>query len=90
MAPEKINTLLSDLLQMRIKPIQPCIRKIYVDVLQDLKAEIQSGCYANIQNEYSAEIEVNFVETILHNLVELSTHSCIGKKLSLNIEDDMS
>ncbi|XP_075096177.1 late blight resistance protein R1-A-like [Nicotiana tabacum] len=29
-APEDINALLSDFLQMRIKPIQPCIRKIYL------------------------------------------------------------
>lgn len=59
LAPEKINSLLFDSLQMRIKPIPPCIHGIYVHVMQVLKSEIQSktGCYANIQNEHQLTVK---------------------------------
>ncbi|OIT21214.1 putative late blight resistance protein -like r1a-4 [Nicotiana attenuata] len=73
--PEEINALLSDFLQMRIKPIQPCIRKIYVDVHQALRLTIQSGCYPNIQNEQGADSEASFVATILQKYLELPTNS---------------
>ncbi|KAH0705010.1 hypothetical protein KY290_009723 [Solanum tuberosum] len=43
LVPEQMNVMLSDFLRMRIKPIQSCIRKIYVDVLLSLKSTIQSG-----------------------------------------------
>lgn len=71
LAPREMNVLLSDFLRMKIRPIQPSIRKIYVDVLQTLKSTIQPGCYPNIQIEQLVESEVEFVETIMHNLVEL-------------------
>ncbi|XP_015165217.1 putative late blight resistance protein homolog R1B-23 [Solanum tuberosum] len=51
LAPEQMNVMLSDFLRMRIKPIQPCICKIYVDVLLSLKSTIQSGWCTNIGSE---------------------------------------
>ncbi|MCD9637691.1 hypothetical protein HAX54_021128 [Datura stramonium] len=59
-----------DLLQRRIRPIQPCVRNIYIDVLQALKSE-QSGWDRSIQIEYIADCEVGFVETLIHCLSEL-------------------
>ncbi|XP_055807720.1 putative late blight resistance protein homolog R1C-3 [Solanum dulcamara] len=59
------------LLQMRIRPIQPCVRDIYIDVLQALKSEEQSGWDRDIQIEYTADCEVGFVETLIHCLSEL-------------------
>ncbi|KAH0733871.1 hypothetical protein KY285_009578 [Solanum tuberosum] len=70
-----MNVMLSDFLRMRIMPIQPCIHKIYVDVLLSLKSTIQSGWYLNIRNEDAVDSEGGFLETILHNLVEVPTNS---------------
>ncbi|CAN4095731.1 unnamed protein product [Withania somnifera] len=83
LTPEQINVMLSDFLRMRIKPIQPCIRKIYVDVLQSLKLIIQSGWYTNIRNEDAIDSEGRFLETILHNLVEVPTNSNSSQKVEL-------
>nr|XP_009758685.1 PREDICTED: late blight resistance protein R1-A-like [Nicotiana sylvestris]XP_016458650.1 PREDICTED: late blight resistance protein R1-A-like [Nicotiana tabacum] len=84
LAPEEINVLLSDFLRMRIKPIQPCIREIYVNVLQSLKATIQSGWYPNIQREPAADTEASFVKIILHNLAELPANSNSSQRVALN------
>lgn len=62
-------------LQMKIKPAQPYIRKIYVDVLQSLKSTIQPGWYPNIQSKHAIDSEGSFTATILHNLVDLPTNS---------------
>ncbi|PHT33722.1 hypothetical protein CQW23_25522 [Capsicum baccatum] len=59
----RMNASFSDL-RMRIQPIQPCIHKIYIDVLQALK----SGCHQNIQAEYVADYKASFVETLVHHL----------------------
>ncbi|KAM3203328.1 putative late blight resistance protein R1B-16 [Capsicum annuum] len=59
----RMNASFSDL-RMRIQPIQPCICKIYIDVLQALK----SGCHQNIQAEYVADYKAGFVETLVHHL----------------------
>ncbi|KAM3304311.1 hypothetical protein P3S67_015343 [Capsicum chacoense] len=59
----RMNASFSDL-RIRIQPIQPCIRKIYIDVLQALK----SGCHQNIQAEYVADYKAGFVETLVHHL----------------------
>ncbi|XP_016490753.1 putative late blight resistance protein homolog R1B-23 [Nicotiana tabacum] len=82
---EEINVLLSDLLRMRIKPTQPCIRKIYVDVLQSLKSTIQSaGWYHKIQNQEQAiDTEASFLETILHNLADLPTNNNSSQRVAL-------
>ncbi|CAN4124555.1 unnamed protein product [Withania somnifera] len=63
---DKMNASFSDL-QSRIQPIQPCIRKIYHDVLQSLK----SGRHPNIQAEHVADYKSGFVETLVHHLEEL-------------------
>ncbi|KAK6772836.1 hypothetical protein RDI58_028074 [Solanum bulbocastanum] len=81
--PEQMNVMLSDFLRMRIKPIQPCICKIYVDVLLSLKSTIQSGWYPNIRNEEAVDSEVVFLETILHNLVEVPTNSYPSQRVAL-------
>ncbi|XP_015165269.1 putative late blight resistance protein homolog R1B-23 [Solanum tuberosum] len=60
--PEQMNVMLSDFLRMRIKPIQPCICKIYLDVLLSLKSTIQSGWYPNIRNEDAVDSEGGFLE----------------------------
>ncbi|XP_055809990.1 putative late blight resistance protein homolog R1B-16 isoform X2 [Solanum dulcamara] len=65
-ASAKMNASFSDL-QMRIQPSQPCIRKIYVDVLQALK----SGCHPNNQAEHVADYKYGFLETLVHHLEEL-------------------
>nr|XP_009760595.1 PREDICTED: late blight resistance protein R1-A-like isoform X1 [Nicotiana sylvestris] len=85
LASEEINVLLSDLLRMRIKPTQPCIRKIYADVLQTLKSTIQSaGWYPKIQNqEHAIDTEVNCLETILHNLADLPTNNNSSQRVAL-------
>ncbi|KAH0708234.1 hypothetical protein KY284_009661 [Solanum tuberosum] len=83
--PEQMNVMLSDLLRMRIKPIQPCIRKIYVDVLLSLKSTIllQSGWYPNIRNEDAVDSQDRVLETILHNLVEVPTNSNSSQRVAL-------
>ncbi|XP_049397979.1 putative late blight resistance protein homolog R1B-23 [Solanum stenotomum] len=83
LAPEQMNVMLSDFLRMRIKPIQPCIRKIYIDVLLSLKSTIQSGWYPNILNEDAFDSECGFLETIVHNLVEVPTNSNSSQRVAL-------
>ncbi|KAM3203227.1 hypothetical protein P3L10_030853 [Capsicum annuum] len=76
--------LLQDFLQfVAARPIRPCIRKIYVDVLQISKSTIQSGCYPNIQIEPAVESEARFVETIIHNLKELLRDSNSAQRVAL-------
>ncbi|XP_070016753.1 late blight resistance protein R1-A-like [Nicotiana sylvestris] len=82
LAPSEMNALLSDLMQMKIKPIQPGIRKIYIDVLQDLKSAIQSEMHPNIQNKHAADS--GFVETLAHDLVGLPTSSNACQVFVLN------
>ncbi|KAM3304317.1 putative late blight resistance protein R1B-16 [Capsicum chacoense] len=65
-ASAKMNASFSDL-QMKIQPIQPCVRKIYIDVLQAL----ESGWHPNIQAEDVAAYKAGFVETLVHCLEEL-------------------
>ncbi|XP_047261457.1 putative late blight resistance protein homolog R1B-16 [Capsicum annuum] len=65
-ASAKMNASFSDL-QMKIQPIQPCVRKIYIDVLQAL----ESGWHPNIQAEDAAAYKAGFVETLVHFLEEL-------------------
>ncbi|KAM3304227.1 hypothetical protein P3S67_015259 [Capsicum chacoense] len=83
LAPREIDVLLSDFLRMIIRPIRPCICKIYVDVLQISKSTIQSGCYPNIQIEPAVESEARFVETIIHNLKELPRDSNSAQRVAL-------
>ncbi|KAG5604143.1 hypothetical protein H5410_025635 [Solanum commersonii] len=71
LVPGEMNFLLSYLVRMRIKPVNPCIRKMYVDVLQALKWTMQLDLSLNIQNVYVAEIEAGFVETLIHNMEEI-------------------
>ncbi|XP_047255570.1 putative late blight resistance protein homolog R1A-3 isoform X2 [Capsicum annuum] len=63
---QEMNNLLSDLLQMKIKPIHPGVRKIYIDVLQAVRHPI-------IQIENAADCVAGFVETLQHNLKEVPT-----------------
>lgn len=65
---QEMNSLLSDLVQMKIKLIQPDVRKIYIDVLQAVTHPI-------IQIENAADCVAGFMETLQHNLEELPTHS---------------
>ncbi|KAK4725853.1 hypothetical protein R3W88_030770 [Solanum pinnatisectum] len=81
--PEQMNVMLSDFLRMMIKPIQPCIRKIYVDVLLSLKSTIQSGWYPNIGSEDAIDSEGEFLDTILYNLVEVPTNSNSSQRVAL-------
>ncbi|CAN4124546.1 unnamed protein product [Withania somnifera] len=60
------NASFSDL-QMRIQPMQPCIREIYIVVLQTLK----SGCHPNNQAEHVADYKSGLVEILVHHLEEL-------------------
>ncbi|CAN4082190.1 unnamed protein product [Withania somnifera] len=77
----EINVLV--FLHMKIKPIQPSIREIYVTVLQALKSTRQSGWHPNIQNEHTADCEAGFMETILHNLEGLSTNNSPSRIIAL-------
>ncbi|MCD7471169.1 hypothetical protein HAX54_011482 [Datura stramonium] len=79
---DEMNILLSELLQMRIKPIQPCIRKIYVEVLQALKST-QSRWYPVIRIEYVADCEASFVKSLLHNLEDIATISTPSQIVAL-------
>ncbi|KAH0708242.1 hypothetical protein KY284_009669 [Solanum tuberosum] len=83
--PEQMNVMLYDFLRMRIKPIQPCIRNIYVDVLLSFKSTIllQSGWYPNIRNEDAVDSQDRILETIVHNLVELPTNSNSSQRVAL-------
>ncbi|XP_055809523.1 putative late blight resistance protein homolog R1B-16 [Solanum dulcamara] len=62
----KMKAAFSDF-QMNIQPIQPCIRKIYIDVLHALK----SVCHPKIQAEHVADYKAGFVETLVHHMEEL-------------------
>ncbi|CAN4109507.1 unnamed protein product [Withania somnifera] len=64
------------------KPIQPCICKIYVEVLQALKST-QSQWYPVIPFEYVADCEANFVKSLLHNLEEISIISTSSRIVAL-------
>ncbi|KAM3304312.1 hypothetical protein P3S67_015344 [Capsicum chacoense] len=66
LASARMNASVFDL-QMKIQPIQPCVRKIYIDVLQALK----SGWHPNIQAEDVADYKAAFVETLIHHLETL-------------------
>ncbi|KAF3658278.1 Late blight resistance protein R1-A [Capsicum annuum] len=76
-----MNVLL--FLQMKFKPVQQCVRKIYVDVLQSLKLSIQSGWYPNVQSKNAVDSVSSFVVTILRDLVDFSTNSNSSEKVSL-------
>ncbi|KAJ8547985.1 hypothetical protein K7X08_021221 [Anisodus acutangulus] len=67
----EMNVSVSDL-KMMIQPTQPCICKVYIDVLQALKSE-QSGWHPNIQIEHIADCEAGFLEALVHSLEELPT-----------------
>ncbi|KAF3665558.1 Late blight resistance protein R1-A [Capsicum annuum] len=77
----EINVLV--FLQMKIKPIRPRIREIYVAVLKALKSTIQSGWHPDIKNEHVADSEASFIDTILHNLLGLSTNSSPSRIVAL-------
>ncbi|PHU01569.1 Late blight resistance protein R1-A [Capsicum chinense] len=78
----EINVLL--FLQMKFSPIQPSIREIYISVLRVLKSTIQSGGWCpNIQHEHATDVEANFLETVIHNLVELPTNSNVSQRVAL-------
>ncbi|KAM3267297.1 putative late blight resistance protein R1B-23 [Capsicum chacoense] len=77
----EMNVLL--FLQMKFNPVQPCVRKIYVDVLQSLKLSIQSGWYPNVQREKAVDSEYRFVVAILHNLAVLSPNSNSSEEVPL-------
>ncbi|KAM3337543.1 hypothetical protein P3S68_031868 [Capsicum galapagoense] len=70
----EINVLL--FLQMKFKPIQPSVRKIYIAVLRVLRLAIQSGQWcSNIQNhDHAADVEADLLETIQHGFMELLTN----------------
>ncbi|KAF3658276.1 hypothetical protein FXO38_13311 [Capsicum annuum] len=70
----EINVLL--FLQMKFKPIQPSVRKIYIAVLRVLRLAIQSGQWcSNIQNhDHPADVEADLMETIQHGFMELPTN----------------
>ncbi|KAM3267302.1 hypothetical protein P3S67_032474 [Capsicum chacoense] len=70
----EINVLL--FLQMKFKPIQPNVRKIYIAVLRVLRLAIQSGQWcSNIQNhDHAADVEADLLETIQHGFMELPTN----------------
>ncbi|XP_049405643.1 putative late blight resistance protein homolog R1A-3 isoform X2 [Solanum stenotomum] len=65
---QEMNDLFCDLLNMKVKPIQSGIRKIYIDVLQAVTHPI-------IQIENAADCIAGFMETLQHNLKELPTPS---------------
>ncbi|XP_055810076.1 putative late blight resistance protein homolog R1B-23 [Solanum dulcamara] len=74
----EMNLLLSELLQMKIKPIQPGIRKIYIDVLQALKSTIQSGSHPNKE-----AADCGSAETLPHNLALNDQMEILREMLSL-------
>lgn len=49
-------------IQKRI--LQPCSRKIYIDVLKAIK----SGCHPNIQDEHATDYRAGFSETLIHHM----------------------
>ncbi|MCD7471153.1 hypothetical protein HAX54_011463 [Datura stramonium] len=82
LVPSEMNVMLSDLLQMKAKPVQLGINKFCIDVLQALKSIIQSDWHLHVQNEHAAES--GSVETPAHILVELPTISNPSWIVSLN------
>nr|XP_009603727.2 late blight resistance protein R1-A-like [Nicotiana tomentosiformis] len=79
---DEMNSLFSNILGSKIKPIEPTICMIYIDVLQALKL-VQSRWYPVIRIKYVVDCEVGFLETLLHNLEELpiSSNNVAIKKL---------
>ncbi|KAM3359004.1 putative late blight resistance protein R1B-23 [Capsicum galapagoense] len=71
---QEINYLLSEHLQMKIKPIDPSIRKMYIDVLLALR----SKWHPNIQIEHVS----GFVETLKHNLKALPISNHITHQIA--------
>nr|AAT39957.1 Putative late blight resistance protein, identical [Solanum demissum]AAT66773.1 Putative late blight resistance protein, identical [Solanum demissum] len=83
---QETNGLLSDHLQMKIKPIDPSIRKIYIDVLQDLRFEWRPIIPIN----HAADCVAGFVQALQHNLKALSvsnpnTHQIADLQEMLNL-----
>ncbi|KAH0671972.1 hypothetical protein KY284_023059 [Solanum tuberosum] len=83
---QETNGLLSDHLNMKIKPIDPSIRKIYIDVLQALRSEWRPI----IPIDHVADCVAGFVETLQHNLKALSvsnlnTHQISALQEMLNL-----
>ncbi|KAK6788836.1 hypothetical protein RDI58_012634 [Solanum bulbocastanum] len=83
---QETNGLLSDHLQMKIKPIDPSIRKIYIDVLQDLRFEWRPIIPIN----HVGDCVAGFVQTLQHNLKALSvsnpnTHQIADLQEMLNL-----
>lgn len=63
---QEMNDLFSNLLNMKIKPIQSGVRKIYIDILQAVTHPI-------IQIENAAGCVAGFVKILQNNLKELPT-----------------
>ncbi|PHT67858.1 putative late blight resistance protein -like protein R1B-23 [Capsicum annuum] len=84
LVPGEMNFLLSYIVRMRTKPVNPRIRKIYVDVLLALKGTMQSGLSRSIQNLYSVEIEAGFLEIFIHNLEEIRSICTLSRMEYLN------
>ncbi|XP_004239389.1 putative late blight resistance protein homolog R1B-23 isoform X1 [Solanum lycopersicum] len=83
---QETNCLLSDHLNMKIKPIDPSIRKIYIDVLQALRSEWRPI----IPIDHVANCVADFVETLRHNLKAISvsnpkTHQIADLQEMLNL-----
>ncbi|KAL3336927.1 hypothetical protein AABB24_029552 [Solanum stoloniferum] len=83
---QETNGLLSDHLQMEMKPIDPSIRKIYIDVLQALRSE----WHPIIPINHVADSVAGFVQTLQHNLKALSasypnTHQIADLQEMLNL-----
>ncbi|KAK4715586.1 hypothetical protein R3W88_013924 [Solanum pinnatisectum] len=71
---QETNGLLSDHLQMKMKPIDSSIRKIYIDVLQALRSEWRPI----VPIDHVA----GFVETLQHNLKALSVSNPNSHQIS--------
>ncbi|KAH0753909.1 hypothetical protein KY290_024179 [Solanum tuberosum] len=83
---QETNGLLSDHLNMKIKPIDPSIRKIYIDVLQALRSEWRPI----FPIDHVADCVAGFVEILQHNLKALSVsnpniHQLAGLQEMLNL-----
>nr|AAT39962.2 Late blight resistance protein, putative [Solanum demissum] len=83
---QETNGLLSDHLNMKIKPIDPSIRKIYIDVLQALQSEWRPI----IPIDHVADCVAGFVETLQHHLKALAvsnpnTHQIADLQKMLNL-----
>ncbi|XP_015075169.1 putative late blight resistance protein homolog R1B-23 [Solanum pennellii] len=83
---QETNDLLSDHLNMKIKPIDRSIGKIYIDVLQALRSEWRPI----ISIDHVANCVAGFVETLKHNLKAISvsnpnTHQIADLQEMLNL-----